>query len=475
MYYFKRSERLNSEHQTRNNVAVECVLWHAVFVILPLLMCGCGQNHIRKSSQIGVSQSANISKEELRELLNNFEDFASAAVAQATSQLDELQPEFKIRKMSLIHRTRYKQALNTMLNRDDPIEAFIETWALSVRTTNYFKDGEGSEVFGEHQHIAVTNSEKLQTEIERIGKIFLKNNTYIETQDKINKFARTNPITGNYSNTILFVTEVKPSEQRLFEEVINLPLAPFKAMTGVDRTASAIYGLRDSTDHITDVVEELPESARWQLLLLLMEMEETKVVKTFLESMSEFSNSSVRFADTAEKLPKQLRQELSVLIQEIDNKQANLQTTIEKTEKASIAIEKTLGQADKVAASFKTTAESVNEAAAAWEKAAIATDSVLAEFKQLRTPRKDATKITPFKISDYRDTAESVGKTVNEMKDLTAEIRTLIESEQLSKYSSMPLTITNLMVWRLSQLIFLIFILALVYRIINVRYLKSSK
>jgi methyl-accepting chemotaxis protein len=273
------------------------------------------------------------------------------------------------------------------------------------------------------------------------------------------------------------VTEVKPGEQRLFEEVINLPLAPFKAMTGVDRTASAIYGLRDSTDHITDVVEELPESARWQLLLLLMEMEETKVVKTFLESMSKFSNSSVRFADTAEKLPKQLRQELSILIKEIDNKQANLQTTLEKTEKASIAIEKTLGQAEKVAVSFKTTAESVNQAAAAWEKAAIATDSVsvLAEFKQFRTPRKDATKKSPFKISDYRDTAESVGKTVNEMKDLTAEIRKLIESEQLSEYSSMPLTITNLMVWRLSQFVFLIFILALVYRIVTVRYLKNSK
>jgi len=223
-------------------------------VILPLLMCSCNQNQV--PGQIAVSRSAQISKEELRELLNNFEEFAIATVAQARSQLDELQPDFKTRKMSLIHRTRFRQALNTMLERDDPIEAFIETWALSVRITNHFKDGEGKNIFGEHQHIAVTSSEKLQTEIERIGKIFLKNKTYIETQSKINKFAQTNPITGNFSNTIVFVTKVKPGEQRLFEDVINLPLSPFKAMGSVDRTASAIYGLKESADHVADVAEE---------------------------------------------------------------------------------------------------------------------------------------------------------------------------------------------------------------------------
>ncbi len=344
-----------------------------------------------------------------------------------------------------------------------------------VRITNYFKDGEGSNVFGEHQDMVITTSEKLQTEIERIGRRFLKDDTFIETQRKINKFVRANPMTGIFSNTILYVTEVEPGQPGLFDDVVSIPLSPFKAMTGVDRTASAIYGLRDSADKMSDVVEEFPESAKWQLLLLIMEMQETEAVKTFLKSMSKFSESSVRFADSTEKLPEQLRQELSTLVQEIDNRQANLQTTLEKTEKATVAIEQTLGKADKVASSFQATADSVNQAAAAWEKAAIATDETLAEFNKFKTPSKDAAVKSSFSIKDYQDTAESVGKTVNEMRELTAEVRQLLESEQFSEYAFMPRKTTNLLAWRLGQLILLIFILAVVYRVIVVRLVNKKK
>jgi len=468
MCYVRRSERLNCMHQTRNNVIVACVLWNPVLVILPLLMCSCNQNQV--PGQIASSRSVQMSKEELRELLNNFEEFATAAIAQAASQVDEMQPDFKTRKMGLVHRTRFRQALNTMLDCDDAIEAFIETWALTVRTTNYFKDGEGKYIFGEHQHLAVTTSEKLQTEIERIGKIFLNNNTYNETQNKINKFAQANPITGNYSNTIVFVTKVQSGGQSLFKDVISLPLSPFKAMTGVDRTASAIYGLRDSADHVADVAEELPESVRWQLLLLLMEMEETRVVKTFLESMSEFSRSSARIATSTEKLPEQLREQLSILIEDIDVKQASLQTTLDKAEKTATTVERSLAKADEVADSFGRTADSVNDAATAWEKSAEATNLTLKEFGRLKPARKDPNSKSSFNINDYRDTAETVTMAADELRTLTAEVREFAESDALTKYALAVERCTNHIAWRIVQLLLLIFVLALVYKIVVRRH-----
>ena len=175
MCFIIHAKRFNCTNLIKNRVTIACILWNTVSVILPLLMCSCNQNQAPR--QIAVSRSTQMSKEELRELLHNFEEFATAAVEQVASQVDERQFDFKTRKMSLIHRTRFRQALNTMLDRDDPIEAFIETWALSVRTTNYLKNGEGNDLFREHQHLAVIAYEKLQTEIERIGKIFLNNKT----------------------------------------------------------------------------------------------------------------------------------------------------------------------------------------------------------------------------------------------------------------------------------------------------------
>jgi hypothetical protein len=99
----------------------------------------------------------------------------------------------------------------------------------------------------------------------------------------------------------------------------------------------------------------------------------------------------------------------------------------------------------------------------------------LTELNKFKTPRKGAATKSSFSINDYRDTAESVGKTVNEMRDLTAEVRKLLESEQLSEYTFMPRRITNLMAWRLGQLISLIFILAVIYRVVIVRYVNKPK
>ena len=65
-----------------------------------------------------------------------------------------------------------------------------------------------------------------------------------------------------------------------FSSALSIPMAPFTALKGVDRTAGAIHSVGRSVEHISDIIEELPESARWQLLLLLLEMGDTEVVKT---------------------------------------------------------------------------------------------------------------------------------------------------------------------------------------------------
>ena len=115
---------------------------------------------------------------------------------------------------------------------------------------------------------------------------------------------------------------------------------------------------------------------------------------------------------------------------------------------------------------FQKTAESVNEATTSWKKAATATNQVLTEFKQLRTPRKDATKNTTFKINDYRDTVESVTVAANDLRTLTAEIREFVESDALTKYSSGIERFTNHLTWRIAQLLLLVFVLALVYKLV---------
>jgi hypothetical protein len=344
-----------------------------------------------------------------------------------------------------------------MMEHDDPIIAFIETWGLCVRTTQYFEEGHGSRLFGEHQHIIVDSVKRNEAEIERIGRLLLDDKMFDETRRNIHAFAARNPIKDTYSNGVVYATQVRPGEPNPYVDVVTLPLAPFEALRGVDRTALAIDKFSNTAARFADVVEGFPETSKWQMQLLLYDVEETEMAKSFLASVSQLSESSARLAETAENLPEEIRQQLSGLVEEVDAKQANIQTTLQ--------------QAEKTGQTFSRTAEDVNQAAQQWDAAAKSTVLALEEFAKLKPPKKKTTQPTkPFDILEYRDTIEAAAKTVNELRELAVEIRTLAEADvidaTLGQTTKQARGLTNYIFWRAALLAVLVFVLALVYRII---------
>ncbi|MHC4648443.1 MAG: hypothetical protein ACYTBJ_23540, partial [Planctomycetota bacterium] len=292
-----------------------------------LVLFGCGQKAHRVIGGRRTPKAAQVSKEELRKALNSFEEYAAAKNSQVATELDRLFPNLKARKANLIRKTRLRQAFRTMLDHEDPIIAFIETWGLCARVGYYLREGDGAGLYGEYQSLAADSWQEIEDRIERIGRQFLDEDIYAETRDNIHDFARANPIRGTFGNLVVYATEVKPGQAGAFETVVGIPMAPFSAMKGVDRAALAIYGVQGSVERFSDIVEELPEAAQWQMLMLLMEMEEIEAVKSVLTSMSQVSDSSVKFVDAAEKLPERLREQTSILVKEIDAGQANIQAT----------------------------------------------------------------------------------------------------------------------------------------------------
>ncbi len=466
--------------RTGYDYLVVCAKVPAVLVLICCLfffaLCGCGPKDERTLRGKRTPQAGQISKEELRESLNNFEEFAVSIIKQTADRLDLLLPNLKTKKTNLVKRARLQQAFNTMFEQEDPIIAFLETWALCVRITNYLEEGEGSNLYGDYQEVAIDAAKRIEDRIEQIGKEFLKEDVFDQTHRQIQNFAAQNPIKGVFSNVIVYATQAEPGKPSTFDNVIALPMSPFTALQGVDRTATAIQGARGSMDRIADIVESLPESARWQMLLLLLDMEETEMAKTVLTSMSKLSDSSVRFADSAEKLPEQLKQQLSLLIKEIDEKQENLQTTLDKAEKVAASVERASAGLSNTAEAFGRTAQDVNQTALQWDAAAKSTALALQEVAKLKPPKKEtAEPAKPFDVLEYRDTAEAVGETVNEMRNLAAEINELIESQKFAEYALMPEKFTTLLAWRLGQLIVLFFVSALVYRIVVVRFVNKTK
>ncbi len=455
--------------------------------VLIFSLCGCnGGKGPTFLSGKRTPKSGQISKEELRKQLDNFEEYAASIIKQAADALDILLPGVRTQKTNLIQMARLRQGFNTMIEQKEPITAFVETWGLCVRYRQYVEEGEGSKIWGEHQDIVVAAAKRIEERIEQIGMEFLKADIFKETRKQVYNFARQNPITGTFSNVIIFATETKPGQPSAFDNVLSIPMSPFTALKGVDRTATAISDVHGSIDRISDVVEHLPESTKWQLLLLLMELEDIEAIKSFLTSMAKVSDSSVKLADSAEKLPEQLREQLSILVEDIDSKQANIQTSLDKGENTAVAVEKAFSSAERTIEITGDTAKNVDEAAKEWKTAVDATSELIQAIRQwiAEMPKKEPSEKTSVK--DYKDTAKEVTDTANELRALTTEIRGLLESETLSSHiedvnnrvvgaidqsAASTRSVTDHITWRMIQLAGAIFLMALLYRFI-VGYLK---
>jgi hypothetical protein len=78
-------------------------------------------------------------------------------------------------------------------------------------------------------------------------------------------------------------------------------------------------------------------------------------------------------------------------------------------------------------------------------------------------------------IENYRDTAETVTVAANELRTLTVEVREFVESDALTKYSLAVERCTNYLTLRVTLLFLLVFVMALMYRIVVVRIRDNRK
>lgn len=432
-----------------------------------IFLFGCRQGQYSSVKGGTPLKQSFLSKEELKASLNKFEEFFTSNIKQSASEVDRQSTDIKHHKLTLMYRARLTSALHNMLEQDDPLVAFIDVWALSVRLREYLESGQGAELFGVYQEVAVNSSKQIEGEIENIARTFLSEAVFEETRKNINSFASANPIQGTFSKTMVYATETRPDRPSPFQSVVTLPLAPFRAMEGVDRGAAAIYKFSGTADKFSEVVEELPESARWQLLLFLYELEEANMTKSFLSSLETISESSKRIAETAEKMPEQIRLETSLLLEDIDDRQANVQTTLDKTAATAKAVEELIQRTDTLSKTLVETAKSIEATADSWQQAAEATTETLSIFskKEPQEKTKDS-----FTINDLRAAADSITSAASEIRHLNSELAE--NSDQISKQIQV---LANVVTVRIVLLLVFIFSLVIATRLFIQRMSSSKK
>lgn len=472
------------------------VRWLPVCVMLAA--AGCAQQAGGPVSRQDHARNTPVSKEELRDALDDFEDIAQATIKEAAGRIDDASKDPAIRRRTLLWRIRMVSACHTVLKQDDPVKALLDAWTVCLRMANYFEQGDGRQLFGEHWDIAAKASHELVAEAERVAGLILSEGKLEATRKQIAALAAEHPMRGEFAGAVFRSSTQAPQAGGPILDVLTLPLAPFRAFGGIDRGAAALVGLSDVADRFTDVVEGLPEGTRWQLELLMLGLDDNETMKSARSSWETLSENSSRAVTAIETWPYDFGEQARLLLEQFDAQQANTQNTLILAQQTVEALDQALARFDGSAQTLDFTARSVDQAGRAWTTTANTIGQVVQDMAALgKDPTtQPATAPTttsapaeqqgrPFDILDYRDTADALTRAATELNHLALQVQDLTGSKELEQtldgidariVAAITHTqgearlLTDRVAWRLAQVIVLTFVCALVYRLVVTRW-----
>ena len=399
---------------------------------------------------------SNISVDALQSRLDEFEEVFTSRTKAAAAEIDRLSADPKIMKMTLLWRSRAIPALHNILEQPQPMEVLVDSWLLCIRLTNYIESGEAGNIFGDFQPVALANAKEIEARIEDVAGDVLSEELFDQTTSGLRSLALANPIQSGFNKTLMYSTQVKKDQPGLFESVLSIPLSPVRALEGVDRTQAAIYDFSTTTRRLTDVVQEFPESSRWQLLLLLYDLEETNMAKSFLSSLQNISESSAKLATTTEQF--------SSLLEDSDESQDQIRQTLRQVNETAAQLRQLFNTAQQTATVFSQTALDVNTALSSWTDAARATDDAISRIKPQTISAEPAPKM------DLKETAEAVREAANEIKLISEELPARTE-QIIGQINSLTTRLTI----NIAILIVLVFCLIVAYFLIRSKSKLSTK
>lgn len=443
-----------------------------LYGLITVGLTGCTARETRTLGGTQTPQEGRISKQELRDELNKFEDYFISAMKRTVEEIEAADPSRRMERNNVQMQTRIVEALHAMSQPDDAIIAYLDIWGLVVRLKMYMEQGQGRALYDQNHAALVSFIGHAETEIERIGNLFLTTGQFAELKTGIYNFAQQYPVGGTFANLIMYPTEIKKDQDNVFLKTLSIPMAPFRVIEGVDRTAEEISRFRNTADRFTSVLEQMPESARWQMSIIMDDFEESRMTQRFLKSLEDFTQSNARLNEVLDTLPEQVRTEMTTLLNESDQSQANLQTTLKTASETAARLERMLSEFQKTSQSVNLTAQQADDAAKAVKDASDSIQKLVGMFQTDKPREADAPR--PFGMRDFDTMLLNAGRTAEKITDAARQLQQTTDPESELDIIRQTRSLVDHTAWRLFQLFLAMFVLFLFYRYLNNKFPKRT-
>jgi hypothetical protein len=198
-------------------------------------------------------------------------------------------------------------------------------------------------------------SKDLEAELKRIGGLFMTPQELAEAETAVETYAREHPTLGIFEAPDSFPsTDAKKGKAKGLDTILNVPLAPFSALHGVDTGAAAVAQVANAADRLTVLAADMPEQIRWQAEIYDYSLLNREPLKTTFDDFHRVSQSLDRVTAVIEDLPEDVRTQVEDVFNELDSSSKNLRATLEQAKATADALTATADSANQLVQSAAT-------------------------------------------------------------------------------------------------------------------------
>jgi len=300
----------------------------ALLVLVAASGCEPARRQLARTGLVPAASGPTLAEfqNEVAALAQRFEVGVTAAADRIASESDDRE----LRKRALLWKVRMLPLVHQARSEDDPTRAYADLLTLALAQRRYLVEGEGSELFGAQQPRAVAAARAIADGALEEGRDLLSEADHERLVSQVREVVERYPIRGVFLPETMVRAYAEVASDQRFQWLVNLPLAPIRALEGVDTGARAILEFNATARSFEDLVTRLPQLLRWELELLLYDVEDRETTEVLRSGVASLAGSAESLARTARTLPADLQDEAAPALADLRRTLEQADATLER-------------------------------------------------------------------------------------------------------------------------------------------------
>jgi len=332
----------------------------AVLILIYFTACSTTPYHPLSDEDL---QGVHMTTTELSIRINEFEKYFMSRVEEACDEIISQTDDRQIKMNALEWKINIFPRMMESSVILDPRAVGIDIYALSGQMLNFFKTGNGKDLFGKYQYVAIDACEDIMLEVNRIANDYRELKYREQGTEELNKWIEENPIEN-----------LKFHRRSTYEALAKvLGVQDYDIGTSVGSLTEAVHDIRKQISVYTTM---LPKQAKWEAQLISYEVFGDSTFEKSFNNFDRLVNDVDRISETIDDTPEllkemqkssfeelhkellltlsTLKEERSIILDEINTERIDVmrdvyQQRIETLERIDKLAEKTINQSSIVA------------------------------------------------------------------------------------------------------------------------------